>query len=78
MMGFDVRSWFGEINLTAATVNEDGVIVIDESNNADVLTTLRRNVRTCARFGQDADGDGSLTKTEAAGDGVVAVAEGIE
>ncbi len=75
LMSFDVKSWFAGISFASATISESGSIIIDKTNNHDILMQIKKNIKTYTRFGKDVDGDGSLKLAEKAGDGEVAVSE---
>ncbi len=66
---FDLQKWFEGIDLSTATVGDDGVIHINKSSNKEIMKQLRKNIKKNTRFGKDASGDSKIDASETAGQG---------
>ena len=66
---FNMKSWFDNVDLSTATIDEDGTIYINKNTNHEVLSSIRNNIKKAVKFGKDKDGDGSLGEDETAGEG---------
>jgi hypothetical protein len=60
LIGFDVASWLGSLDLDSATPSADGVLVIDEDDNVALLTAFEQRVRAGVALFADRDRDGEL------------------
>jgi hypothetical protein len=58
-MGFDLAKWFRGVDLTDADVTGD-TIVIDTTNNADLLTLFEANVADGIELYRDVNGNGQV------------------
>ena len=63
-LGFDVATWFGAVDLAGAELDGDGVAVIDEGSNADLLSAFERDLPAGIELYRDLDRDGSVDAPE--------------
>jgi len=59
-LGFDVATWLGALDLAGAEVDGDGVVVIDDGSNADLLSEFEADLAAGIELYRDLDGDGSV------------------
>lgn len=64
-VAFNFTDLFAGIDLDEATVNGDGVILIDASSNSDILASFDDALADATRLFDDDDGDGTLDANEA-------------
>jgi len=65
LLGFDLATWLGAVDLDAAAV-EDGQITLDASHNTDELAAFEARTASATAFYADTDGDGALTRDDQA------------
>ena len=59
-LGFDVARWLGAVDLTSAEIDGQGVAVIDESSNADLLSAFQAELAAGIELYRDVDRDGTV------------------
>lgn len=59
-LGFDVATWLGAIDLTAAELDGEGVAVIDDGSNADLLAAFEGQLAGGIELYRDLDRDGAV------------------
>ncbi len=66
---FDLQKWFEGVDLSTATIGDDGIILIDKTSNKELMKQLRKNIKMNTRFGKDTSGDSKIDASEIAGEG---------
>jgi hypothetical protein len=74
VVGFNPSNWFTGVDLSAATKETDGSIVLSSKSNPSLLEGIKNNIKSQTKFGKDKDGDGKLSDSEVKGDGKTGVA----
>ena len=69
LIDFDLSKWFAGIDLTTATVHEDGIIYMSKSSNMAIMKQIHHNIKVNARFGKDIDKNNRLDDSEKSGVG---------
>jgi hypothetical protein len=59
-LGFDVATWFAGVDLASAELDGDGVAVIDETTNAELLSAFESDLAAGVELYRDLDQDGSV------------------
>lgn len=59
-LGFDVATWFAAVDLAGAELDGDGVAVIDDSSNPELLTAFEGDLAAGVELYRDLDQDGSV------------------
>lgn len=63
-VAFDMAAWLDGVDVASAELDGDGVAVIDDDANGDLLDVFEDNVTDAADLFDDDDGDGSLDDDE--------------
>lgn len=58
MLSFDVARWFERLDVDSGTAGPDGVIVIDDENNSDLLDEFEDRFEEALELYDDDDDDG--------------------
>lgn len=69
VIDFNLAQWFDGIDLTKATVDQDGTIYINKSSNRDIMRQLHKNIKMSSGFGKDKNKDGKISADERSGQG---------
>ncbi len=59
-----MATWFGGVDLAGAELDGDGVAVIDEGSNADLLSAFEADLPAGIELYRDLDRDGSVDAPE--------------
>ncbi len=59
-LGFDVATWFAGVDLAGAELDGDGVAVIDDASNPDLLSAFEGDLAAGIELYRDLDRDGSV------------------
>jgi len=59
-LGFDVATWFAGVDLAGAELDGDGVAVIDDTSNPDLLSAFESDLAAGIELYRDLDQDGSV------------------
>jgi hypothetical protein len=59
-LGFDVATWFAGVDLAAAELDGEGVAVIDDASNPDLLGAFEADLAAGIELYRDLDRDGSV------------------
>lgn len=59
-LGFDVATWLGGVDLAGAELDGEGVAVIDQAQNADLLAAFEAALAAGVELYRDVDRDGSV------------------
>ncbi len=65
---FQPKLWFDQVNLSQASQDSSGVILIDSEHNKDLYLMIRAQIKASTRAGHDRDGDGQLKSSELDGE----------
>jgi len=63
-VAFDMAAWLDGVDIASAELDGDGVALIDDDANGDLLDVFEDNVTDAANLFDDDDGDGSLDDDE--------------
>lgn len=63
-VAFDMAAWLDGVDVASAELDGDGVAVIDDDANGDLLDVFEDNVTDAADLFDDDDGDGALDDDE--------------
>lgn len=63
-LGFDVATWFAAVDLAGAELDGEGVAVIDEGSNAELLGAFESDLAAGIELYRDLDRDGSVDAPE--------------
>jgi hypothetical protein len=63
-VAFDMAAWLDGVEVSGAELDGDGVAVIDDDVNRDLLDVFESNVTDAADLFDDGDGDGTLDDDE--------------
>ncbi len=63
-VAFDLAAWLDGVDIASAVLDGDGVAVIDDDTNSDLLDVFEDNVADAADLFADDDGDGALDDDE--------------
>jgi hypothetical protein len=59
-LGFDVATWFAEVDLASAELDGDGVAVIDDTSNPDLLSAFESDLAAGIELYRDLDQNGAV------------------
>jgi hypothetical protein len=63
-VAFDMAAWLDGVDVASAELDDDGVAVIDDDANEELLDVFEENVTDAADLFDDEDGDGALDDDE--------------
>lgn len=64
LLAFDMAEWLAGVDLAGATVSPDGIVHVDASSNAALLSIFDANVARSGQLFDDAAGDGHVDTSD--------------
>ena len=59
VLTFNVAGWFDGVDLSTATVDSDGVVVLSDESNTEIFNQIKENIQSSSEIENDDDGDGT-------------------
>ena len=68
VIAFKPSAWFTGIDFSTAVKDGSGTILIDKANNLGLYSTIKKQIKSSAKFGKDDNDDGELEDSESDGE----------